>query len=222
MYIDEHKTGTSVVLQVTVKGETKEYNTTIRYGASLHDKHMIMVEPIRAESGKYLDISGCYVEAELMDEELMRPFKYKVSATKYVTYNKEWYLMIMAHDNAEPLNRREAYRVYLCENAVIQINGHTSVIDGYTHDVSVTGLGLTIKKDKLEERSIKVGDSLSVSFTSTRYDVFYRVLAKVCRVVDSDDDTILVGCRFNKYVEPIADLVYRLSVLEKRIKDRTA
>jgi hypothetical protein len=219
MYINEHAVDTKITLNVTIKGEVLEYDSTIKYGTTVGDKHTVLVEPIKTESGKFLDISKCIVTAEIMDDEAGRPYKYRIIANKYVPHNKQFYLMLVAFEDADPINRRDAYRASICEDASIQINGHTSVVNGYTHDLSVTGIGLTLNKDTLGNQRIKEGDTLSITFTVKQLDRFYRVNAEVCRIVDVDDRHILVGCRLVNFSQPIAALVTRLSVMERKTKN---
>jgi hypothetical protein len=156
----------------------------------------------------------------MTDAEQKRPYRYHSSYCTYMKYNGKHYLLIVSPDNADVLNRRGAYRAGLCEPASIQIKGNTGVLDGYTKDLSVTGIGLVLRKEDAAACRVKIGDFVSVTFTVTMYDRFYRVTATVCRLVDFDDKHVLIGCTLDNFSQPVAALVTKLSLLEKKSAEK--
>lgn len=219
MFIDEQPKETNVVLKVQSRGVDADFQTTILGSKCERGNHCIIVEAVKGESGNYIDFSQFPLIVEIVNPQDKRFYKYISVKHGYFREKEKVYFGIFVNDDVKPVNRREAYRVAISEPAALQIKGHTKVIDGYTHDVSATGISFTIPAS--ESTRACVGDTVSASFNSSLMERFYRINCTVCRIEDFENERVLLGCRLTKVDEAVRHLVGKLSILECRVRKET-
>jgi c-di-GMP-binding flagellar brake protein YcgR len=217
MFIDEHATGTGINIRLADGKLDHDFVSEIIEGIYNKGKHYIFVKPIMGEDDKYINFARYPLVIEMVNTETGRVFRYSAKKHGYSKYKGELIFIISSDDDAKPINRREAYRVDICEQADVQVNGHTKVMPVFLHDISVTGISFVFPKDMEEINRMKVGDSVSITFTPSIYDRMIRVSAKICRFVDTTNDRILVGCRLNRFESSVASVVSKLSIMERKL-----
>lgn len=172
----------------------------------------VSIKPIISD-GKMVSISKCYVEAEVLNKEDNRIYRYTINAT----YNdhKSGYLQIYSVQDVKPTNNRKAFRILCGFEAVVQIDEHRKAVKGFVHDISLSGASFTFEKD---ECSAELGNHISATVVDDR-DMRHKLNGRVVRVDPNyANGKYLIGVEFERLNESITSIISRLQMKDLRLK----
>lgn len=175
-----------VTLVVTMGMKSRDLTTTI---AQVNPDY-ILLEPILID-GKTVGFgSSCTIDLVYVEEPAVFGWR-SVSLSLTKTKGKVYYKIPLSEE-AQPYNRRNAFRVYIGETMQIFVFQHTGPkpFDVLVRDISETGFGF-ISKEKYDV-------SRTVRFTIPLTDRKSLALAAkiVRREFDEEKQTYSYGCKF--------------------------
>lgn len=193
MYINEMPNGSAVLLDVRNReGKELSLHTTVTGSFDGGDYKMVLVEALKHD-GKLLTFNSviCYATITNLDDG--RAYKYKLQAIVKREYDENVYHCLISGEDASEENRRGAKRFGLSEKADIQVLGGTTVLKGYVHDISATGISVLASETK-----IAIGDKIAVAFDHEITGAHLKVVSQVIRSAEHDKGT-LFGCQILKH-----------------------
>lgn len=179
---------TKVILELDMDGHTYEFPSVVTNVE--RQNNVIYAEPIRI-NGKVLGFSGSSVKVNLiMNREDKSPYVWKGIGIATVVMEKKGtqYKIVASRDGFE-MNRREAFRLFVGLNGVVQLGVNTKAIDVIVKDISENGFAFVSEEDKEEilNKTIRlVFNDMSQNFT---------VMGIVVRKVKISENKILYGCQ---------------------------
>lgn len=160
----------------------------------------ILVELFEHE-GNVISFDGEDLEIELVVVKPGEvPYFFKNVRITRETYEDKPYHCIRTGTIGVRLNRRNAFRAFIGEDgSAVELPGNVRA-DVFVKDLSSTGIGLLVygKPDKGYEE----GQSLHITFSDSLIRANIDAMAKVVRIVESDNE-ILYGCAFSKHYPEI-------------------
>lgn len=212
MYINEMPNGSAVLLDVKNReGKELSLHTTVTGAFDGGDYKMVLVEALRHD-GQLLSFNSviCYATITNLDDG--RAYKYKLQTVVKREYDGNVYHCLISGEDASEENRRGAKRFGLSEKADIQVLGGTTVLKGYVHDISATGISVLAPETK-----IAIGDKIAVAFDHEITGAHLKVVAQVIRSADHDKGT-LFGCQILKHDAKYTLLISYLMRQECKVK----
>lgn len=179
----------AVTLVVTMGIKSKDLPTTI---AQVNSDY-ILLEPILIDGRTVGFGSSCIVDLLYIQEQTVFGWR-SVSLSLTKTKGKVYYKIPLSEE-AQPYNRRNAFRVYIGEPMKIFVFQHTGPkpFDVLVRDISETGFGFISKEKYDVSRTIRFSIPLMGRKT-------LALAAKIVRrEFDEEKQTYSYGCRF---VEP--------------------
>lgn len=178
---------TKVILELDFDGHTYEFPSMVTNVD--RQNNVIYAEPIRI-NGKVLSFSGSSVKVNLiMNREDKSPYVWKGIGIATVIEKKGTQYKIVASRDGFEMNRREAFRLFVGLDGVVQMGVNTKAIDVIVKDISENGFAFVSEEDKEEilNKTIRlVFRDLSQNFT---------VMGTVVRKVKISENKILYGCQ---------------------------
>ena len=144
--------------------------------------------------------------------------KYKFVTRKQGYNPKTGEYMFMTNDMAEPVNFREAYRLPCCYRAVLQIGENRHTADGYTRDISYTGISFTFLTEYFN--NVTQGEPVSATLYITD-EKTVKVTGRVIRCIPGFAKGMsLIGVRFDPPSPNVTPVIARLQIQEAKVRGR--
>lgn len=193
MFINEMPNGSAVSLDVKNKeGKELTLSTNVVGAYDAGEYKMVLVEALRHD-GQLLMFNSVICYATITNVEDGRAYKYKLQAVVKREYEGNVYHCLISNEDASEENRRGAKRFDVGEKADIQVLGSPSILKGYVHDISATGISVIASETK-----IAIGDKIAVAFDHEITGAHLKVVAQVIRSQERDKGT-LFGCQVLKH-----------------------
>lgn len=205
MFVSEVPLNSPVKITIRIKSEVIELESVVTKTGVFNGRHIMFVEPF-SYNGKTVSLSKYMADVEVEPVGSSRPYKFKAEGVRYMTHKHINYHFMEYPGHMKTENRRDYYRVPFVEPATIQLTAHTATVPAYTHDLSVTGIAVTIKREQMDLKKVEIGSKISISFTLGENPRVYKVDAWVVRAVDLDEKFTLLGCQFCEFDRGIASL----------------
>ena len=217
MYINELSENSDIQISVKVNKEEYIYDATllqIYQEPYRPNMYCIGCAPIE-EDGKLLGFGDYPMHLLAHDNTNGRDYKWTIAMHGF---NKDrTQFLLLSNESVKPINHRNAYRVPCSYKAVTQLGTNKSVIDGYAHDISYSGISITFAKDAIKNATI--GTDASVSLYDEHGHV-RRAVGKVTRIVDDfENGKKLIGIVFTQPSLAVTNLVAYLQRNELRINN---
>lgn len=212
MYINEMPNGSAVLLEVKNKeGKEVSLHTVVTGAFDGGDYKMVLVEALK-HNGQLLVFNSVICHAEITNIEDGRAYKYKLQAVVKREYDGNVYHCLISSEDVSEENRRGAKRFGVGERSDIQVLGSNSILKGYVHDISATGISILAA-----ETQIAIGDKIAVAFDHAITGAHIKVVAQVIRIAEHDKGT-LFGCRVIKHDAKYTLLISYLMRQECKVK----
>ena len=217
MTINQMGAGSSVTLTVNIKREAVTLETRVAQGYpdEYRNTFCVGLEPI-FQDGTLVSLGKHQISATIINSSDHREYQYTIS---YHGLNKDRsQLLLFSADDIPPVNHRLNYRVPCSYHIVVQIGNNKKAVEGYMHDISLSGIGMVFVTG--EFKSIQVGDAVSASIFDN-YEHVYKVSGHVIRTIDDfAENRILVGAQFEETPHAIVGLVAGLQRRELRLRKK--
>ncbi len=201
MRLIELKEGTAVQIVVGVAQHKLEFYTTV---TQVFDT-CIYVEPIMQDD-KLVGFSnkGLIIDLIVTDSESERAFLFSgVKIRGIKTERQEIFHEISTLDEAKPINRRGACRVWLGEEGMATYGLGKPSFPVTVKDISVSGIAFICSKDV----SIPDGSIVHVNFVDEPTGTTFSLAAIIVRSMDMENSRIMYGCKLNQESNAIAKFV---------------
>ena|GEM_PF-1908669 len=217
MTINQMGEGSAVTLTINIQGETITIDSVVvqKYQEPYRDTFCIGVEPIQKE-GKIVAIGRSRVAVSVTNTDDHREYKFTIA---FHGMNKDrTQLLLFSADDIPPVNHRLNYRVPCNYHIVVQIGNNKKAVEGYLHDISLSGIGMVFVTG--EFKSIKEGDEVSASIFDN-YEHVYKVNGHLVRVIEEfAENRTLIGMQFDETPRAVAGLVAGLQRRELRLRKK--
>lgn len=211
MNVKELVLGHSVELEINVSHNSKTFVSNV---ALLHES-MVFLEPIRHE-GKLVGFPANY-SVNLLYPDQERAFVWKNISVKAVTYKGSVYHAIELIGDAEIINRRAAYRVYIGEQMPVTFfsNAGLKSFDALIRDISETGFSFFSNDSFDIGRTVR----LNLPFSSAEH---IKLSSQIVRKQSSEErNDMLYGCRFSEKNRYLSSYLMSIQQMRQRQKMKT-
>lgn len=216
MTINQIAEGSPVTLTIRIKGgDTVTLETKVAQNYQEPYKHAfcIGVEPIFRD-GRIVSLGRNKVSASIKNIEDNREYSYTIAF--HGLSKDRTQLLLFSPDDIAPVNHRLNYRVPCSYNVVVQIGNNKKAVEGYIHDISLSGIGMVFVTG--EFKTIIEGDAVSASIFDN-YEHVYKVSGRVVRSIEGfTENRTLIGVQFDETPAAIAGLVAGLQRQELRLR----
>lgn len=184
MRLVEVEAGANIILQVHMKGQSLDFPTVV----STTEKDHLLVEPVRID-GKIVGFSGDGVRLDLIYVRQDKPpFVWKnIRCTTIMSGGAAKYQVIAFSEGYE-MNRREAFRLFLGINGIVQMGMNRKAMEVIVKDVSETGFSFVSTED------IEQVINMPVRLVFMDLNRNYSLMGIVVRKVVIAPNKILYGC----------------------------
>lgn len=217
MTINEIAEGSPVTLTVNVGGESVTLETKVAQDYKEPYKHAFCIgaEPV-VRDGKVVSLGKHAVSASIKNIADNREYKYNIAF--HGMSRDRTQLLLFTPEDVAPVEQRMAYRVACSYNAVVQIGNNKKTVDGYLHDISFSGVGMTFVSD--EFKSEVEGAAVSASIFDNDEHI-YKVSGTIVRAIEGfTEGRTLIGIQFDETPRAIAGLVASLQRKELRLRKK--
>jgi hypothetical protein len=139
-------------------------------------------------------------------------FVFKTAAFKLVNYKESYMYAVTSPDDAEKVNRREAYRVYINDPVLLKItktNQNIVELSGILKDISLTGMGIILP---YKGEDIK---TMEIILDLTR-NTNINLMGDVVRIKELPNNKgYLYGCQFQIQKEALSRYIMSRQVRNK-------
>lgn len=204
MLINELEAGTEIQLTCQKNQEIIEFNTRVSIIDDDKEKNLLN-QLVKSQPIPFVAVDAIRKDDKIVGfpEGLMIYRIYAVAEEKphiwsfvnirlieLPTGNK--YHLIFSDKNVKPINRREAFRLEMNKDCVMQVGVNRKAVDAVIRDISARGIGIRVRADI----NIHMGDLIHVTFDDERTDTTFRIGAIAIRETDEDENGFkTVGCR---------------------------
>lgn len=208
MTFDDLEIGCSVELEVSMRGSKVTLISTIEH--KLGNK--VLLTPLELNNKPIGFNSECIVSFHVIINS--KVYKWGHVEPKIVKYNGKVYHSIEIIGDAEVLNRRGAYRVYVGER--MQVTYFTSSgpkkIKVLIKDISESGFAFITKEEFTVGRTVRLG--------LTYGDRTLSLTAQIIRVQeDKENGVSTFGCKFVEKYKQLPSILMRLQQEHQRMKN---
>lgn len=218
--LSEMTIGSKVILEVLIKGNKLEFETTIKYNIEKSNKQYgygIACEQIFNDKGVLLNFKGVHVVVNIENDYDKRSYQFILTVCINNTLDKT--LVMFSTQDVKPKNYRDTFRVPCGYRTTMQIGNNRKAIDGYVHDISFTGISFTYDSNKIES---DIGQNVSAMIYEGDEDNHgYRVSADIVRINDKwAENKTLIGARFNESFnnKDVNKIVAKCQIKEMKIR----
>lgn len=171
---------------------SKEGTNPIEYSANVlfQKQHILFLEPIKIDDkiidfdDKELRINITYVPKDEM------PFIWYGCTLKFIMFENVPYHILYCANEGKHINRRNTYRQFVGENAVLQLAANKKAIDVIVRDVSVTGLSFVT----FSEYEISDFGLFHLQYVDHEINLNLQISGHVVRKIEGEHGKFIFGC----------------------------
>lgn len=209
MKLTEFEKGTGLVLISTKRYNRHEFDSEIIM--TNPDEDTVLAKPVLV-NGRMVRFSDPEINHTVTVIEGSKVYTYPdVSIREVETSSRriKYALCIESDEDAEPVNRRNFFRVYLGVGGILQTSVNHRVQEVVIKDISASGLGVICARTL----RIPVGTNVYVTFVDELTGEEFKVDCTVVRCVKNDEETVIYGCELPES----SDSMEKLVALKQRI-----
>lgn len=185
MKLNELDTGANIILKVNIQEQSFEFASYIID----KNKNGVFAEPVRMDD-KVISFGGESVHIDLMYIRKDKPpFVWKNVVCTTIQSSGTTKYQLTVNGEGYEMNRREAFRIFVGVNGVIQIGTNRKALDIIVKDVSETGFAVVAQDDM--ERFV----NMPVRMVFTDMNRSFALMGLIVRKVVIAPNKILYGCR---------------------------
>lgn len=190
MKLGELEVGTEIDIEVKIGSKEWLFHATILQFI----KGVALMEPISHE-GKVINLAGddVGVSVYVNDEEDI-PMQFRGCVVKNLRLKDQTYLAIACNQEGKRVNRRNAFRIFVGEDGVLEpIGSEIKRLNVVVRDLSLTGFSFVTDVHDWDENI----HMLWLNFDG-RYGEKMRLQGSVVRTAEGERDRLIVGCQIVK------------------------
>lgn len=215
LFISDMPLQSEVQITASVKDYVVTFNTEIigiypflkQYG------HGVYCKPVMRD-GKCISFKGVSVTVEILNKEDHRIYKYNCTVCSH-NQDKDK-LIICSQQQQKPINNRSAFRLPCGYRAVLQLAAHRGTVEGFIHDISVTGASCLFKVGVCQAT---IGECMTATVYEDNSERQYKISGTIVRIdEDYAPEKLLIGVKFDSTDYGISKLVASLQMKELRVR----
>ncbi|MDD3240763.1 MAG: PilZ domain-containing protein [Lachnospira sp.] len=178
---------TKVIFELDMNGQKYEFASVVKE----QEKTAIYTEPIRI-NGKVLSFNGAHVTVSLiMNRAEKSPVVWKGVGVTTISGKAGTRYMVVANGEGFEMNRRDAFRLFIGVNGVVQMGTNRKALDIIVKDVSDTGFSFVCEEDFDKPE----GKPVRLVFTDMNQN--FSLVGLVVRKVLIAEKKIIYGCKLS-------------------------
>lgn len=143
MLLSQLVENSNLVLDIKINDQHLEFKSVVVAKIS----NYVLIESIRIK-GKVINFeTGNVLIDMLLIRDEIAPIIWKRVLLKNITYNNKTYYKVVPTGDGFEINRRNAFRMYIGINGVVQVGVNSPAIDVIVKDVSETGFSFVCKEN---------------------------------------------------------------------------
>ena len=214
MYIDELEKGQKITLTVKIGTELVDFETVVQ--DSIPKKHAILADVVK-DNDKVVSFNSSTISIDLnMYPSDSAPVVFrKVKVILYKDKSGSIFYAITTNSQSVTVNRREAFRIFVGENVVVQKGMNRSANDVILKDLSGQGFSITVDDNVAE---YEINQTLHTVFNDrieeTCQNFSFHLYGIIIRKSESENGKTVYGCKLNSRVPGLENYV----MLKERIR----
>lgn len=212
MKLTDFDRGTSIIISSTKNEKKRDFTTDITL--SKPEANMVYAKPI-IFNGKMVRFTDPEITHVVTVNAGSKVYSYKevdVQTLQMDMDGHKFALSITTEEDAEPVNRRNFFRVFLGVNGVLEAEIRQGRQEVVVKDVSANGIGVICSN----QVNIPIGMSVFVDFVDELTGEEFKIDCVVVRRVKNDANTIIYGCQLPESDDSMEKFV----ALKQRITKR--
>lgn len=200
MYINELESGKKLILTVKIGTESVDFETTVR--EIVPKKRAIMTDVVR-DNDKVVSFSGAGVHVDVYfypGDSAPIVFR-NVKIIVYKDKSENIFYVITTNSPSVTVNRREAFRLFVGKNVVVQKGFNRSANDAILKDISTSGFSITVDSSVVEYELFQTIHTVfndEIEEVGQKYS--FQLYGIIVRKEEVDGGKVVYGCKLNQAV----------------------
>ncbi len=200
MFISDLENGSKITLSIKIGSENVEFVSKVM--DVVPKKHAILAEVVK-DGDKVVSFNGSNIFVDVyFHPENDSPIVFRnVKVIVYKDKSENVYYVIASNSIGITVNRREAFRIYVGANIVVQKGLNRSANDAILKDISSTGFGIVVDSAVAEyeiNQTIHTVFNDEIEEVNQKYS--FQLYGIIMRKEEMENGKVIYGCRLNSKV----------------------
>ena len=200
MYINELENGKKLILTVKIGTETVDFETTVRDPVA--KKRAIMADVVR-DKDKVVSFNGptIHVDAYFYPGDSAPLVFRNVKIVVFKDKSENVFYVIASNSPSLVVNRREAFRLYVGQDIVVQKGMNRSANDAILKDISSSGFSIAVDPSVVEYdlfQTIHTVFNDEIEELCQKYS--FQLYGIIVRKEETESGKVVYGCKLNQAV----------------------